>query len=43
MGSADFAQVIHSLSFIVIKERRINEALTGDAHFEQAGYRALLA
>jgi uncharacterized protein len=31
------------ISFIVMEERRITEALTGDHHFEQAGFRALLA
>jgi uncharacterized protein len=30
------------ISFIVMKERRIKEALTGDHHFEQAGFIALL-
>lgn len=30
------------VSFIVMKERRITEALTGDHHFEQAGFTALL-
>ena len=31
------------ISFIVMKEHGITEALTGDRHFEQAGFRALLA
>jgi predicted nucleic acid-binding protein len=30
------------LSFRVMTERGLNEALTGDRHFEQAGFRALL-
>jgi uncharacterized protein len=30
------------ISFIVMKERGIIEALTGDHHFEQAGFRAAL-
>lgn len=30
------------ISFVVMKERRLTEALTGDHHFEQAGFRALL-
>jgi uncharacterized protein len=30
------------ISFIVMNERRIRDALTGDRHFEQAGFRALL-
>ncbi len=29
-------------SFVVMTERGLTEALTGDAHFEQAGFRALL-
>jgi predicted nucleic acid-binding protein len=29
-------------SFLVMKERGITEALTGDRHFEQAGFKALL-
>jgi predicted nucleic acid-binding protein len=31
------------ISFIVMQERGITDALTGDHHFEQAGFRALLA
>jgi hypothetical protein len=31
------------ISFIVMEEHGIEEALTGDRHFEQAGFRALLA
>ena len=30
------------ISFVVMEERGIGEALTGDHHFEQAGYVALL-
>jgi predicted nucleic acid-binding protein len=30
------------LSFVVMTERGLTEALTGDRHFEQAGFRALL-
>lgn len=30
------------ISFVVMKERGIQEALTGDHHFEQAGFTALL-
>ena len=30
------------LSFVAMKERRIKQALTGDRHFEQAGFVALL-
>jgi uncharacterized protein len=30
------------ISFVVMKERKIKDALTGDRHFEQAGFRALL-
>jgi predicted nucleic acid-binding protein len=29
-------------SFVVMSEEQIAEALTGDRHFEQAGFRALL-
>jgi len=32
-----------SLSFVVMRERRIAEALTGDHHFAQAGFVALFA
>lgn len=31
------------LSFVVMQEYDIREALTGDHHFEQAGFKALLA
>jgi predicted nucleic acid-binding protein len=30
------------ISFVVMKQRGISEALTGDRHFERAGFRALL-
>jgi hypothetical protein len=30
------------ISFVVMKDRRITDALTGDHHFEQAGFVALL-
>lgn len=31
------------ISFVVMADEKITEALTGDKHFEQAGFRALLA
>src|SRR5260221_1855295 len=31
------------ISFVVMQEERLEEALTGDRHFEQAGFQALLA
>jgi uncharacterized protein len=31
------------ISFVVMKEEKLEEALTGDRHFEQAGFTALLA
>ncbi len=34
--------LIDCVSFIVMEERSITEALTGDAHFQQAGFQALL-
>jgi len=30
------------ISFVAMREKRIKEAFTGDRHFEQAGFRALL-
>jgi predicted nucleic acid-binding protein len=30
------------ISFVVMEDEGISEALTGDAHFEQAGFKALL-
>jgi uncharacterized protein len=35
--------LVDCISFVLMKERGITEALTGDRHFEQAGFRALLA
>lgn len=34
--------LIDCLSFIVMKERGLSDALTTDEHFEQAGFLALL-
>ncbi len=31
------------ISFVVMHDRGLSEALTADHHFEQAGFRALLA
>ena len=31
------------ISFVVMREHGLTEALTGDRHFEQAGFNALLA
>lgn len=31
------------ISFVVMKRRRISQALTGDRHFKQAGFKPLLA
>jgi uncharacterized protein len=31
------------ISFVVMKEEQVTEALTGDRHFEQAGFKPLLA
>lgn len=31
------------ISFVVMRRRKITEALTSDHHFEQAGFRALLS
>jgi len=33
---------IDCISFIIMQERNLLEALTGDRHFQQAGFRALL-
>jgi uncharacterized protein len=34
--------LVDCISFIVMQERRITDALTSDIHFQQAGFRALL-
>ncbi|MEL6438995.1 MAG: type II toxin-antitoxin system VapC family toxin [Cyanobacteria bacterium J06621_8] len=34
--------LVDCISFIVMQERGITEALTADSHFQQAGFRALL-
>ena len=34
--------LIDCVSFIVMREKRLSEALTADEHFEQAGFIALL-
>jgi uncharacterized protein len=34
--------LVDCLSFVVMKQRRLTDALTADHHFEQAGFRALL-
>lgn len=34
--------LIDCVSFVVMQERHINDALTADEHFHQAGFRALL-
>lgn len=31
------------ISFVVMRQRKLTEALTTDAHFQQAGFRALLS
>ena len=31
------------VSFVIMREAGLQEALTGDRHFEQAGFQALLA
>jgi hypothetical protein len=30
------------VSFVIMRERKVTDALTGDRHFEQAGFAALL-
>lgn len=35
--------VTDCISFVVMKDQRLTEALTGDRHFEQAGFKPLLA
>jgi predicted nucleic acid-binding protein len=34
--------LVYCISFLVMKQRRLKEALTTDRHFVQAGFRALL-
>lgn len=34
--------LVDCISFVVMKQRRLKEALTADRHFVQAGFRALL-
>jgi hypothetical protein len=34
--------LVDCISFVVMKQRRLKEALTTDRHFVQAGFRALL-
>lgn len=34
--------LVDCISFVVMREKGINDALTGDEHFVQAGFRALL-
>jgi uncharacterized protein len=34
--------LVDCTSFVVMKQRRLHDALTADHHFEQAGFRALL-
>ena len=34
--------LVDCISFVVMSERKITDALTGDHHFEQAGFNALL-
>lgn len=34
--------LVDCISFVVMKQRRLTDALTADRHFEQAGFRALL-
>jgi predicted nucleic acid-binding protein len=33
---------IDCISFVIMQERNLTEALTGDHHFEQAGFKVLL-
>lgn len=35
-------QMTDCISFAIMRQRHLREALTGDAHFEQAGFKALL-
>lgn len=34
--------LVDCISFVVMRQRRLTDALTRDGHFEQAGIRALL-
>ena len=34
--------LVDCISFVIMRERKIQDALTTDAHFQQAGYKALL-
>jgi len=34
--------ITNCISFVIMRERKLTEALTADHHFEQAGFRALL-
>ncbi len=34
--------IVDCISFLVMQERRITDALTADKHFEQAGFKAVL-
>jgi uncharacterized protein len=34
--------LVDCISFIVMQDRKISDALTADTHFQQAGFRALL-
>jgi predicted nucleic acid-binding protein len=35
--------LVDCISFVVMKQRRLTDALTADRHFQQAGFNALLA
>jgi hypothetical protein len=37
-----FADTFYFLALVDLSDRKISEALTGDKHFEQAGFSALL-
>jgi predicted nucleic acid-binding protein len=34
--------LVDCISFVVMTDRKLTDALTGDHHFEQAGFNALL-